>query len=173
VIGTGAVGVGTLGTLWHSRTANAVEIDTQSLDLPDYEQAGDIQEKLVVSIDSEVTYESDVQPDTLEIVGHAGAPNDLYELTSESIELTESTSKPITTTLEIDVLESLSLDLSQFQLLTGMDKRETDVQVQLEAILRESGSKLAEAAITETATITITKNSAEIGLSGTAEWEGS
>jgi hypothetical protein len=72
----------------------------------------------------------------------------------------------------MDVLESLSLDLSQFELLTGMDKRETEVQVKLEAILRESGSKLADAATTETATITITKNSAKIGLSGTAGWDG-
>jgi hypothetical protein len=60
VIGTGVLGVGTLGTLWHTQTANAVEINTQSLDLPDYEQAGDIEEELVVSIDCEVTYESEV-----------------------------------------------------------------------------------------------------------------
>jgi len=78
----------------------------------------------------------------------------------------------VTETLKMDVLESMSLAVSNFELLTGMSQRTQDVQIKLEAILKESSQTLAEATTTETAEITVTENSASIGFEATGKWEG-
>ena len=53
-----------------------------------------------------------------------------------------------------------------------MSQRTQDVQIKLEAILKESSQILAEATTTETAQITVTANSATIGFEATGKWEG-
>ena len=173
VIGAGAIGLGTAGLVWQTESASAASIDAKSLDLPDYDHAGEIQEELVVTIETEITYESDLVPDEIILKGHAGEPEQLTELTSETISVDTESSNTVTETLEMDVLESMSLAVSNFELLTGMSQRTQDVQIKLEAILKESSQTLAEATTTETAEITVTENSAEIGFDATGEWDAS
>lgn len=172
VIGAGAISLGTAGLVWQTESASAANIDAKSLDLPDYDHAGEIQEELLVTIETEITYESELVPDEIVLIGHAGEPDQLTELTSETISVDTESSNTVTETLEMDVLESTSLAVSNFELLTGMSQRTQDVQIKLEAILKESSQTLAEATTTETAEITVTENSASIGFEATGKWEG-
>lgn len=173
VIGAGAISLGTAGLVWQTETASAASIDATNLDLPDYDHAGEITNELIVNIDCEVTYESELVPDEIILKGHAGEPEQLTELTTKPISVDTESSNTVTETLEMDVLESTSLAVSNFELLTGMSQRTQDVQIKLEAILKESGQTLAEASTTETATVTVTENSAEIGFDATGEWDAS
>ena len=172
VIGAGAISIGTAGLVWQTESTSAASIEAESLDLPDYDHAGEIQEELVITIETEITYESELVPDEIILKGHAGEPDALTELTSETISVDTKSSNTVTETLEMDVLESMSLAVSNFELLTGMSQRTQDVQIKLEAILKESSQTLAEATTTETATVTVTENSAEIGFDATGKWEG-
>lgn len=172
VLGAGAISIGTVGLLLNTDTTHAASIDATNLDLPDYERAGDIQEELIVTVETEITYESELVPDEIILKGHAGEPEQLTELTTQTISVDTKSSNTVTKTLEMDVLESTSLAVSNFELLTGMSQRSQDVQIKLEAILKESSQTLAEATTTETATVTIKANSAEIGFTATGEWDG-
>lgn len=172
VIGAGAITIGTAGLVWQTESASAASIDAKSLDLPDYDHAGEIQEELNVTIETEITYESELVPDEIILKGHAGEPEQLTELTTKPISVDTESNNTVTETLKMDVLESMSLAVSNFELLTGMSQRTQDVQIRLEAILKESSQTLAEATTTETAEITVTENSASIGFEATGKWEG-
>jgi len=167
IIGTGAISIGTLGTIWSMDSATAINVSIGSLTIPDVSHTGDFS-TIEVEINGEFRWK-DAQADTLETVLAAGsAAADPTELDTQTKSIT-SQSGTHTTDLRDDILQSTTLGKRDFELLPGQPKRETQVKIALIGRLKSGSQIIAENRVTATPTITINEQTAEISLGGTGE----
>jgi len=167
IVGTGAISIGTVGTILTTQNAEAVSIAIGELTIPDANHTGEVN-SVEVEVQAETRWK-DAKADTLEIALAAGeSENRLTELDVQSKSLSENNGTH-TTDLRDDVLESSSLSKGSFELAPGQPQKQVDIAVQLRARLMRSDETLVANSVTETATVTITAQTAEITLGGTGE----
>lgn len=167
IVGTGAVSIGTIGTLWSMESAAAVDVSIGSLTIPDVTHTGEF-ETIEVEVQGEFRWQN-ANADTLEVVLAAGRTNaDPTELDTQTTSITSSSSTH-TTDLRDDILQSLTLGKGDFELLPGQPSRETTVTIALIARLKSNGQTIVENSVRTEPTITINEQSGEVTLGGTGE----
>ena len=167
IVGTGAISIGTVGTIWSMDSAAAVNVSIGSLTIPNVSHTGDF-EKIEVEVQGEFRWK-DANADTLEVVLAAGNPNaEPTELDTQTTTIS-STSGTHTTDLRDDILQSATLGKSDFELLPGQPQSETTVQIQLIGRLKSGSQIIAENTVSTEPVITINEQSAEITLGGSGE----
>jgi hypothetical protein len=164
IVGLGAIGIGTTGTILSTRDAEAVRVSMGEMELPDKEHSGEINE-IIADVDVEVEYESNNQPDAIKLTMSAGQVNSrLTEIQTETVENLTETSGTTETTISGDILESSSLAKSTWELLPGQPQANVDVEIQITAKLMRNGSTIAEGSVSDTATVTRNKNTGSVEL---------
>jgi hypothetical protein len=164
VIGIGAVGIGTTGTILSTRDAKAISVSMGQMELPDKEHSGEINE-IIADVDVEVEYESNNQPDAITLTMRAGQMESrLTEIQTKTIEDLSDTSGTTEHTISGDILESSSLSKSTWDLLPGQPQANVDVDIQITAELVRNGSTIAESTVSDTATVTRNKNTGNVEL---------
>jgi len=164
IVGIGAVGIGTTGTILSTRDAEAVSVAMGQMELPDKEHSGEINE-IIADVDVEVEYESNNQPDGIALTMHAGqVESRLTEIEDKTVENLTETSGTTETAISGDILESSSLSKGTWDLLPGQPQANVDVEIQITAKLMRNGSTIAESSVSDTATVTRTKNTGSVEL---------
>jgi len=164
IVGLGAIGVGTTGTILSTRDAEAVRVSMGEMKLPDKEHSGEINE-IIADVDVEVEYESNNQPDAINVTMHAGQVDSrLTKIQTKTIEDLTETSGTTETAISGDILESSSLAKSTWELLPGQPQANVDVEIQITAKLMQNGSTIAEGSVSDTATVTRNKNTGNVEL---------
>ena len=152
VVGIGAIGIGTTGTILSTRNAEAVSVAIGEMEIPDKAHSGEISE-IIADVDVEIEYESNNQPDAINIAIEAGqADSTLTEISTETIDSLSETSGTTENTISGDLLESSSLSKGKWDLLPGQPQANVDVEIQITAELVRSGSTIAESSV-RTATV--------------------
>lgn len=164
MIGIGAVGIGTAGTILSTQDAEAVSVAMGEMTIPDKDHSGEINE-IVADVDVEIEYESNNQPDAINIAMETGqADSRLTEISTETIDSLSDASGTTETTISGDILESSSLSVDTFELLPGQPAANVDVEIQITAELVRSGSTIAEGGVSDTATVTRNRNTGNVEL---------
>jgi hypothetical protein len=164
VIGIGAVGIGTTGTILSTRDAEAVSVAMGEMTIPDKEHSGEINE-IIADVDVEIDYESNNQPDEIALAMEAGqADSRLTEISTETIDSLSDASGTTETTISGDILKSSSLSKGTWDLLPGQPQANVDVEIQITAKLMQNGSTIAEGSVSDTATVTRNKNTGSVEL---------
>jgi hypothetical protein len=164
VVGLGAVGIGTTGTILSTQDAEAVSVAMGEMTLPDKEHSGEINE-IIADVDVEVEYESNNQPDGITLTMSAGQVNSrLTEIEDKTVDNLTETSGTTETTISGDILESSSLSKGTWDLLPGQPLANVDVEIQITAELMRNGSTIAEGSVSDTATVTRNKNTGRVEL---------
>jgi len=164
IVGIGAIGVGTTGTILSTRDAEAVSVSMGQMELPDKEHSGEINE-IIADVDVEVEFESNNQPDSIALTMHAGQVDSrLTEIQTKTIEDLTETSGTTETAMSGDILESSSLAKSTWELLPGQPQANVDVEIQITAELMQNGSTIAKGNVSDTATVTRNKNTGNVEL---------
>lgn len=164
MIGIGAIGIGTTGTILSTQDAEAVSVSMGQMELPDKEHSGEINE-IIADVDVEVEYESNNQPDGITLTMRAGQVNSrLTEIQTETVGNLTETSGTTETTISGDILESSSLSKGTWDLLPGQPLANVDVEIQITAELMRNGSTIAEGSVSDTATVTRNKNTGSVEL---------
>jgi len=167
IVGTGAISIGTVGTMWSMDSATAIDVSIGSLTIPNVSHTGGF-EKIEVEVQGEFRWK-DANADTLEVVLAAGDPNaDPTELDTQTTSISSSTGTH-ETDLRDDILESATLGKGDFELLPGQPQSETPVKIQLIGRLKSGSQIIAENTVSTEPVITINEQSAEITLGGTGE----
>ena len=163
VIGIGAIGIGTTGTILSTQDAEAVSVAMGEMEIPDKEHSGEINE-IIADVDVEVDFEANNQPDAINIAIEAGqADSRLTEISTETVDLSE-TSGTTETTVSGDLLESSSLSKGTWDLLPGQPQANVDVEIQIIAELVRSGSTIAEGTVSDMATVTRNRNTGSVEI---------
>jgi len=164
IVGLGAVGIGTTGTILSTRDAEAVRVSMGQMELPDKEHSGEINE-IIADVDVEVKYESNNQPDGITLTMRAGQVDSrLTKIQTKTIEDLTETSGTTETAISSDILESSSLSKGTWDLLPGQPQANVDVEIQITAELMRNGSTIAKGSVSDTATVTRNKNTGSVEL---------
>jgi len=164
IVGLGAIGVGTTGTILSTRDAEAVRVSMGQMELPDKEHSGEINE-IIADVDVEVEFESNNQPDGITLTMRAGqVESRLTEIEDKTVEDLTETSGTTETTISGDILESSSLAKATWDLLPGQPQANVDVEIEITAELMQNGSAIAEGSVSDTATVTRNKNTGSVEL---------
>ena len=163
VVGIGAIGIGTTGTILSTRDAEAVSVAMGEMTIPDKAHSGEISE-IIADVDVEIDFEANNQPDAINIAMEAGqADSTLTEISTETEDLSE-TSGTTETTVSGDLLESSSLSKGTWDLLPGQPQANVDVEIQITAELVRSGSTIAESTVSDMATVTRNRNTGSVEI---------
>jgi hypothetical protein len=169
VVGTGAVGIGTLGTLWFTGDAEAVSVSFGELNIPDAEHVGDA-ESVAIDVDADIQWDASRPIDMIALTLATGDTNNQpTEIASTELQDVANSSGDTTATLSGDVLDSASLARSDFELLTGQPSRQQQIEVVLTARIISESTELAQASVSDTATITVMRGNATIEIAAEGE----
>ena len=163
VLATGALAIGGTSVFGSQNTA-AVEVDAGEFKIEDQEYHSTV-ESVEISVDTAVSYESSIVPDSIELSLMAGRDGyDRTEVGSESIEIDTDATGTKETTIKGNVLESASVSTGDFELLTGQSQRHVDLAFELVVELLKDGESLASQRLSETATVIVKETTASLEL---------
>jgi len=169
LIAIGAIGVGTAGTVFSTREADAVSVSMGNMTVPDRSVDGQ-PESVTINLDTELQWQSNQTPTGIQLILKAGdTDSELYEITEKDIQISQADGTK-ETTISGDVTKSMALSESSFELITGQDAKAVPVEVGLEVTLYNSDMDLATASVSDTAEIQVNRQTGTISVAAEGSW---
>jgi len=170
LIAIGAIGVGTVGTVFSTQEADAVSVSMGEMNVPDESVTGE-PETVDIAVETDIEWDSPQGPTGVQIILTAGdTDSDLYEIASQNLEISSNTGSQ-TTTITGDVTKSMALSLSSFELVTGQSAKHTDVEIGIDVTLYNADGDLATASVSDTATITVNEDTGTVSVAADGSWK--
>ncbi len=170
LIAIGAIGVGTVGTVFSTQEADAVSVFMGEMNVPDATTTGE-PSSVDIAVETDLEWESPQGPTGIQVILQAGdASSDLYEITSKQVDVSSNTGTK-TTTITGDVTKSMALSLSDFELVTGQSAKHTDVEIGIDVTLYNADGDLATASVSDTATITVNEDTGTVSVAADGSWK--
>jgi len=170
LVAIGAIGVGTAGTVFSTREADAVSVSMGQMTVPDKSIDGQ-PENVTINVETDLQWQSNQTPSGIQLVLEAGdTDSDLYEIKTKQVDISQTDGSK-TTTISGDVTKSMGLDVTDFKLVTGQESKAVPVEVGLTVTLYNSDMDLATASVSDTAEIQVNRQTGTISVAAEGTWE--